>query len=237
MDIREHINKATGNALKHHRVIEGGCNHGGVYYLMFGNMKKKTTIICKVKEGEEKKVLGVSKPLKIGHANDCCISGSIIYVTHSGEKNVIHRVSANTLEKLPDVYVTGCKGGFNAITCFGTGFLVKKMASRKCYVLDDLLRYKKTITLSTTMKVGQGMHWDPKRARLFRASSVGQSKKNYVCVYKANGKLVKKYHYKHKCELEDVMTNSAGHVVMTIYRKKKTKQGKKFRAHLKTLVK
>ena len=234
MDIREHINKVTGGALKHHRVIEGGCNHGGVYYLMFGNMAEKTTIVCKVKEGTEKKVLGVSKPLKVGHANDCCIRGGVVYITHSGEKNVIHRVSAHTLEKLPNIYVTGCKGGFNAITCFGSGFLVKKMASRKCYVLDDMLRYKKTITLSSTMKVGQGMHWDKKRARLLRASSIGQSKKNYVCEYKASGKLVEKHHYDHKCELEDVMVNSAGDIIVTIY-KKTGKKKKKFEAFIRKL--
>ena len=235
MDLREHINKATGGALKDHRVIEGGCYDGGMYYLLFGNMTRKTTVVCKVKAGKEKKVLGASKPLHIGHANDCCVRGSIVYVTHSGKKNVIHRVSASTLKKLSDVNVTGCKCGFNAVTCFGSGFLVKKMASRKCFVLDDRFRHKKTITLSSTMKVGQGMHWDPKRARLFRASSTGQSKKNFVCEYKASGKLVKKYQYKHKCELEDVMVNGAGDIVITIYKKRKKKRGKTFEAFIRKL--
>ena len=142
-------------------------------------MKHKTSRIVKVKANMT--VLKVSKTLKVGHANDCCVRGSIIYITHSGKKSVIHRVSASTLEKLPDINVKGCKGGFNAITCFGNGFLLKKMGSRKCYVVDGAFRYKSTITLSKTYKVGQGMTWA--NGRLYRGSSVGQSKKNRVAVY------------------------------------------------------
>lgn len=234
MDIRKHINDQTDGALKHHRVLEGSCLHGGVYYLMFGNMSKGTTIICKVKQGTEKKVLGVSKVLKVGHANDCCVRGNIIYITHSGEKSVIHRVSATSLKKLSDKKVTGCKGGFNAISCFGNGFIVKKMASHKCYILDEYLHYKKTFKLNKTYTVGQGMTWSG--GKLYRASSTGQSTNNKVAVYNSKGKLVKVYKYKHKCELEDVYVDG-NRLIIAYYRKRKVNGKKSFEAYLKTIAK
>lgn len=230
MDLRKHINDVTGGALKDFRVLEGACYDHGVYYLIFGNMKHKTSKIVKVKAGKEKEVLKVSKTLKVGHANDCCVRGSIIYITHSGKKSVIHRVSASTLDKLPDITVKGCKGGFNAITCFGTGFLLKKMGSRKCYVVSDTFHYKSTITLSKTYKVGQGMTWY--KGRLYRGSSVGQSKKNRVAVYNGKGKLLRVYHYKKKCELEDVFV-VGGVLKIGIYRKYKKKGKKHFKAFIK----
>ena len=230
MDIRAHINGKTKNSPKNFRVLEGGCYDHGVYYLIFGNIKHKTSRIVKVKAGKEKEVLKVSKTLKVGHANDCCVRGSIIYITHSGKKSVIHRVSASTLEKLPDITVKGCKGGFNAITCFGTGFLLKKMGSRKCYVVSDTFHYKSTITLSKTYKVGQGMTWY--NGRLYRGSSVGQSKKNRVAVYNGKGKLLKVYNYKKKCELEDVFV-VGGVLKIGIYRKYKKKGKKHFKAFIK----
>ena len=234
MDIRKHINDETDGALKNFRVLEGGCYDHGIYYLIFGNMKHKTSKIAKVKDDEKKTVLKVSKTLHIGHANDCCIRGSIIYITHSGKKSVIHRVSANGLKKLPDIKPKGCKGGFNAITCFGTGFLVKKMGSRKCYVVDGAFKYKSTITLSKTYKVGQGMTWA--NGRLYRGSSVGQSKKNRVAVYNGKGKLLKVYRYKHKGELEGVFV--IGHsLLISIYRKYKKHGKKKFKAYIKKIAK
>lgn len=232
MDIRAHINGKTKNSLKNFRVLEGACYDHGVYYLIFGNMKHKTSRIVKVKANMT--VLKVSKALKVGHANDCCVRGNIIYITHSGEKSVIHRVSASTLEKLPDITVKGCKGGFNAITCFGNGYLLKKMGSRKCYVVSDTFHYKSTITLSKTYKVGQGMTWY--NGRLYRGSSVGQSKKNRVAVYNGKGKLLKVYHYKKKCELEDVFV-VGGVLKIGIYRKYKKKGKKHFKAFIKKVKK
>jgi hypothetical protein len=196
-------------------------------------MKQGTTVVCKVKAGKEKVVLGASKPLKIGHANDCAVRGSIIYVTHSGEKNVIHRVSTGKLQKLSDVMVTGCKGGFNGISCMGKGFILKKMGSRKCYVTDDLFRYKSTIVLSKTRKIGQGMTWH--KGRLYRGSSIGQSKKNYVCVYNSKGKLLKTYHYDHKGELEDVFIVD-DKIKVTIYTKPKKHGKRHFECHIKTIA-
>ena len=232
MDIRKHINTVTGGALKKFRVLEGACYDHGVYYLIFGNMKHKTSKIVKVKANMT--VLKESNTLKVGHANDCCVRGSIIYITHSGKKSVIHRVSASTLDKLPDIAVKGCNGGFNAITCFGTGYLLKKMGSRKCYVVDGAFRYKSTITLSKTYKVGQGMTWY--NGRLYRGSSVGQSKKSKVAVYNGKGKLLKVYHYKHKGELEGVFV--IGHsLLISIYRKYKKNGKKKFKAYIKKIAK
>ena len=234
MDLREHINKATGGALKDHRVIEGACFHDGIYYLCFDNISKGTCVVCKVKAGAQKEVIGASKPLKIGHANDCCVRDGIIYVTHSGSKSVIHRVSADTLEKLSDIKVKGCDGGFNGISCMGKGYIVKKMHTRKCYVLDANFKRKKTITLSKTRKDGQGMTWVD--GKLYRGASQLQSTKNYISVYNSKGKCIKEYHYKHKMELEDVFV--FGGTIKAIFYKKYKKKGKKhFEAHIKTIKK
>lgn len=66
MELRKHI----GKKLKHHRVLEGGCYYDGVYTLIFGNMKKKTSIIVRL--NEQMKVINVSNSMKVGHGNDCC---------------------------------------------------------------------------------------------------------------------------------------------------------------------
>lgn len=227
MELRSHI----GKPLKKFRVIEGGCYDNGYYYLIFGNMKRKTSKIVKLKAGKKKKVVAISGTLKVGHANDCCVHKGVIYITHSGKKSVIHRVSASSLKKLADIKVKGCKGGFNAITCFGNGYLLKKMGSRKCYVVDAGFHYKSTITLSKTYKVGQGMTWY--NGRLYRASSVGQSKKSKVAVYNAKGKLLKTYYYKHKCEIEDVFIVD-GKIKVSYYKKHK-KPKKKFEAYIVSL--
>lgn len=226
MELRKHIGKAVSK----YRVLEGGCYYKGTYYLCFGNMRKKTTVIVKLKAGKEKRVLGVSKPLHVGHANDCCVRHGILYITHSGKSNRIHRVSTASLKRLEDIKVKGCNGGFNGISCMGKGFLVKKMASRKCFVLDDHFRYKSTITLSKTLKVGQGMTWHD--GKLYRASSVGQSHKNYVAVYNSKGDLLKTKHYDHKCELEDVMFNHNGKMVLAVYRKRRVSGTTTFQAFL-----
>lgn len=226
------IRKIVGKAVKKHRVAEGACYSGGYYYFSFGNLRKKKTII--VKMTKDLKVVKISSPLKVGHCNDMCERDGILYITHSGKKNVIHRVNAKTLKKLENTKVKGCKGGFNAITCFGNGFLLKKMGSRKCYVVDGAFRYKSTITLSKTYKVGQGMTWA--NGRLYRGSSVGQSKKSKVAVYNGKGKLLKVYHYKHKGELEGVFV--IGHsLLISIYRKYKKHGKKKFKAYIKKIAK
>jgi hypothetical protein len=231
MDLRAHV----GAKLKHHRVVEGGCYHDHHYYMCFGNMSKGTTVIVKFHTGAEKEIVKVSKVLNVGHANDCCARGGVLYITHSGSSNRIHRVDADTLEKLQDVVVTGCKGGFNGITCFGTGYMVKKMSCRKVYVLDNKFRYKSTVTLSKTYKVGQGMHWDRGTKRLYRAASNGQSTKNYVAAYSAKGKLKKVWRYKSKCELEDVMV-VGDKLKISVYKKHKVKGKKKFEAFIRTLA-
>ena len=213
MELRKHIGKAVNK----YRVLEGGCYYKGTYFLCFGNMTTRKTVIVKLKAGKEKRVLGVSKPLHVGHANDCCVRHGILYITHSGKSNRIHRVSTASLKKLEDIKVTGCKGGFNGISCMGKGYIVKKMASRKCFVLNDKFQYKSTIKLDKTYKVGQGITWHD--GKLYRASSVRQSTQNYITVYNSKGVVTHRYHINEKCELEDVMFNRHGHLIASIYKK------------------
>ena len=88
--------------------------------------------------------------------------------------------------------------------------------------------------LSKTYKVGQGITWA--NGRLYRGSSVGQSKKSKVAVYNGKGKLLKVYHYKHKGELEGVFV--IGHsLLISVYRKYKKHGKKKFKAFIKKIAK
>ena len=64
MELRKHI----GEKLKHHRVLEGACYDKGVYTLIVGNMKRKTSVLVRL--DKQMKVLGISEPMKVGHGND-----------------------------------------------------------------------------------------------------------------------------------------------------------------------
>lgn len=230
MELRKHV----GKSLDDFRVIEGGCYHAGYYYMIFGNMRRKLSKIVKFKSGKQKKIVKISKTMSIGHANDCCVKGGILYVTHSGKSNAVHRIDATSLVKMSDVVVSGCEGGFNAICTHKDGFLIKKMHSKKIFVLDAEFKKKDTIKLSKTRKVGQGMtcHKD----RIYRASSVGRSRKNYVSVYSIKGKLLKTHHYDKVCEIEDVMI-VGGKIKVSLYKKYKKGKKKHFEAYIKTIVK
>ena len=73
------------------------------------------------------------------------------------------------------------------------------------------------------------MTWQ--NGKLYRGSSVGQSRKSKVAVYNAKGKLQKVYHYKKKGELEDVF-GVGDHINIGIYRKFRKKGKKHFEAYI-----
>lgn len=206
MDIR----KAAGDKLKHYNVMQGSCAGGDYIFVAFEQKKNKKKgrkhrikIVKLDKTGE--KVLKVSKPLKIGHANDMAYRDGILYVTHSGDddKKSIHRIDANSLEKLSNIRVKGIdKGGFNGIACFGSGYLLKKMRSHKIYVVDSSFRFLRSFKLKKKFSTSQGIDWH--KGRLYQATSTLQSKHNYINVYTIKGKRVKRIHYAKKCELEGV---------------------------------
>ena len=224
MELRKHI----GEKLKHHRVFEGACYSKGVYTLIFGNMRKKTSVLVRLNKQME--VLGISEPMKIGHGNDCCQRGDTIYIVASGKTNKIFRVDAQTLKKKKSVKVKGCKGGFNGIACFGVGFIVRKMHTRKFYILDADMKKVRTIIIPKRLTHEQGIEWH--NGKLYCAASRWQSTKNRIGVYDGKGRPIKRYHYKKKCELENVMIVD-GRIVFGIYKKYRNKGKKHFEAYLK----
>lgn len=226
MELRKHI----GAKLKHHRVLEGACYKDGAYTLIFGNMKRKTSIIVRL--DKKLNVLGISEPMKVGHGNDCCQRGDTIYIVASGKTNKIYRVDANTLKKKKSVKVKGCKGGFNGIANFGGGFIVRKMHTRKFYILDADLKKVKTITIPKRFTHEQGITWHD--GKLYCAASRWQSKKNRIGVYNSKGEMIEKYRYPKKCELENVMI-VGGKIVFGIYKKYRKKGKKHFEAYLKEI--
>lgn len=223
MELRKHI----GKKLKHHRVLEGGCYYNGVYTLIFGNMKKKTSIIVRL--NEKMKVINVSESIKVGHGNDCCQRGNIIYIVASGKTNKIFRVNASTLKKMKSIKVKGCKGGFNGIACFGTGYIVRKMHTKKFYILDKNFKKLKTITIPKRLTHEQGIDWY--NGRLYCAASHWQSTKNRIGVYNSRGKLIKKYYYKKRCEIENVFIVN-NKINFGVYKKYKKNGKKHFEAYI-----
>lgn len=223
MELRKHI----GKKIKHHRVLEGGCYYNGVYTLIFGNMRKKTSVLVRL--DKKMNVLGISEPMKVGHGNDCCQRGNTIYIVASGKTNKIFRVDANTLKKKSSVTVKGCKGGFNGIACVGVGFIVRKMHTRKFYLLDAHMKKVKTITIPKRFTHEQGITWH--NGKIYCAASRWQSTKNRIGIYDSQGKPRRRYHYKKKCEIENVMIVD-GHIVFGVYKKYRKKGKKHFEAYL-----
>lgn len=222
------VKAEAGDKLKHYNVTQGACSDGEHIYMVFERKKKHQVKIVKLKASDYS-VQKVSGALKVGHGNDLCYKDGILYITHSGTSDCIHRVDAKTLKKLKDVKVNK-PGGYNGITVYKDGFILRKIASSYFYITDANFKVKKKIKQSKTFKVSQGICYHD--GLIYRGSSIAQSKSNYISVYKTNGKYVKNYHYKKKCELEGVFF-IGDTLYFTIYKKYKKKKKKHYEAYIK----
>lgn len=228
MEIREHV----GKAVKDYKVTQGACTDGKYIYMVFERKKTSRVKIVKLK-ASDLSVVKVSKALNLGHGNDLCYRDGILYVTHSGTSAKIHRVDAKTLKKLDDVKVSE-PGGYNGITVYKDGFILRKMEGRYFYITDKNFKVKKKAHQTKSFKESQGICYDPKTDRIYRGSSLAQSKSNYVSVYKTDGTYVKHIHLDKKCELEGVYVLD-GKLYCTYYKKYIKKKKKHYEAHIKKL--
>ena len=231
MDIR----KKVGKRLRGFAVTQGACygDDGHIYMVFERKKSKKKTHRCKiVKLTKDQKVVKVSGALKLGHGNDICYRDGILYVTHSDSSKVIHRVDAKTLKQMKGIKVQYKSGGWNGITCYKNGFLLRKIGGNYVFEVDAKMRVIRKFKLKKSFKTSQGICWHG--GRLYRGSSILQSKRNYVSIYTNTGRYCGKRHLDIKCELEGVFF--IGEQLYVTYYKKYKKGGKKhYEAHIKRL--
>jgi len=231
------VRAAVGDKLKHYNVTQGACSDGRYIYVAFEQKehkeKKREHRIKIVKlDPETRKILKVSAPLKLGHANDMCARGAFLYVTHSGTKKVIHKVNTSTLAKGKDIEIDVPKKyrkhitGFNGISTYGEAYLLRGMGGNYVLYLDKNFKVSKIEKFTKPFKDkedSQGMTY--KDGIVYRAYSRLQSaKKNFICKFSKVGKLVSKSKVEIKGELENIFF-IGDKLYGMVYRKKK-KDGK-----------
>lgn len=219
--------------LKHFTVAQGSCTDGKYIYIAFERKASKThsqAIKIAKLTIDPIEVKTVSKPLKIGHANDMCIRDGILYITHSGKKKVIHRVDADTLKKKKKIKIKAKADGFNGICCYGSGYILRGMGGQTMYVTNKNFNVTRTFKRQKAFSVSQGITMQGKN--LVCTYSQLQSKdKNIVAWFDLHGKFLKKKKLEVMGELESVFVLD-GKLHFVIYRKKKVDGKTKYYAYI-----
>lgn len=222
------IRSQAPKRLKHYTVPQGACTDGEYVYIAF-EQKAKSGRPHRIKiaklEAETMKVVKVSGALKLGHANDLCIRGGIIYATHSAGDKVIHRVSAKSLEqkrdigvKVPKKYAKKGIKAFNGISTYGkTGFILRVMGGRGMAILNKNMKVVKYFRTETNHETSQGMCTDG--LTILRAYSVGQSGNNRIAKYSKKGEEKSYKRIEIEGEMECVWIHK-GEIFVTTYIKK-----------------
>lgn len=232
------IRALAGDKLKHYNVTQGACSDGDLIYIAYEQKAKhgrEHRIKIVIFDPTHRKIVKISKPLALGHANDMCCYGNYIYVTHSGTKKIVHKINKTTLGKCKDVAIKLPEGlrkkvtGFNGIATYEDGFMLRCMNCQYFAYFDKNFKYLSNAKFSKPFKDkqkedAQGITYS--KGTVYRAYSRLQSaSKNYICKFKRNGKLVSKAKLETKGELENLFF-IGGSLYGMIYRKKK-KGGKK----------
>ena len=179
----------------------------------------------------EKRILKISGALNLGHANDLCIYRGELFITHSGTKKVIHRVSPNSLQKLEDVSVKVPKKykktvtGFNGICVCGDWLALRGLGGNKILYLDRNFKVEKVVKFDKPFDGLDSQGMDFYDGYIYRAySKMQSSSKNRICKFRPDGTLVSKSKADMTGELESVFFHG-GRMYGTVFRKKK-KDGK-----------
>ena len=213
--LREH------KQLKTYKVPQGSCTDGKYIYVAYEQKpthgKKHRIKIAKYdKSGKLKKVSGA---MKLGHANDMTYHDGILYVTHSGNDNIIHRVRANTLKPLKGVKVRFGKikkTGFNGIGKTADGFILRRMGGG-LLLTDNNFKAKKAVKcVQPKSKSPQGITVN--KDRLYRGYANFQKGQNSVVEYDLDGTKLRRIVLDVKGELESIFFLN-GKLNLIIYRK------------------
>lgn len=227
MIISKDIRKVVGGRLKYFSVTQGACSDGRYIYMIFERKAKGgRSHRCKVVvyDPKARKAVKVSGALKLGHGNDCCVRGGILYVTHSEGKRVVHRVDTKTMKKLKDIKVSvpkkykgkGIKA-FNGICCYGSGFLLRVMGGRGMAVTNPAFKVTRFYKTDTSYKTSQGMTMNG--LTVIRAFSRLQSGDNRIVEYSVKGKEKRLYKAKLIGEMEAVFVHDGKLLATTYYKK------------------
>lgn len=175
------------------------------------NKAKKRPHRCKIAvyDLENGTILKVSGALKLGHGNDITIRDGILYITHSEGSKTVHRVRVSDLKQLKGIKVQVPKKfkdkhikEFNAICCYGSGFLLRVMGGRGMIVVNKSMKVTRYFKTDTSYKTSQGMTMDGKT--ILRAFSRLQSGDNRIVEYSVKGKEKHRYKAKIGGEMEGV---------------------------------
>lgn len=226
--LREH------KQLKTYKVPQGSCTDGKYIYVAYEQKPthgKKHRI--KIARYDLKgKLLQVSGALKAGHGNDMEYYKGIIYITHSGNENVIHRIDARSLKQKKGIkvkYGKFKKTGFNGIAKTDSGFVLRRMGGGLLYVTDAFKAVKAVKCIQPKSRSPQGITTED--GSIYRAYANFQHSQNTVIKYKANGEKVKTYTVDAKGELESIFFLN-GHLYGVIYRKYRKGKKMHYEAHL-----
>ena len=221
---------------KHFTVCQGACSDGNYIYAAFERKPKKGRKHA-IKIGKFDTTGGLvkaSKALQIGHANDMTIKDGVLYVTHSGTSQKIHRIDPDKLTKLSDVKINipsnmkKCNG-YNGITTYKDGFLIRGFGD-KFYITDSDLHAKKIIHLkSIDNRSSQGMTCNDENIYRGFSGVPGKAQvkhRNEYCVYDMNGKLVKRVDLSLTGEMESIFF--VGTVLYSTVHRSYKKKGKSY---------
>lgn len=227
LDVRE----LCGKRLRDFTVVQGSCTDGQYIYLAFERKARKSRsqavkiVKLSITTFEVKKV---SKALKIGHANDMCIRGRTLYVTHSAGESVVHRVDADTLEKESDIEVSNKE--YNGIATYGSGYILRVMGGDKMLIVNKRWHKVRTIRTKKHYEVSQGM--TQKGGIIYRAYSDYQSSdKNRIVTFDKRGRKLHKKTLDITGELESCFLHN-GKLWVVVYRKKKINGKMKYMAYI-----
>jgi hypothetical protein len=235
---RSDIRAEAWDRLKHYNVTQGACSDGTHIYMAFEQKPKKGRkhrIKIVVLDPEKKKVLKVSNPLNLGHANDMCIWDGELLVTHSGTKKVVHRVNPSSLKKLKDITIKVPKkhkahvSGFNGICPCGDRIALRGLGGNRVLYLDGAFNVTDVVKFEKPWDGLDSQGMDSHGGKIYRSYSKMQtSSKNRLAIFKQDGDLISKSKVEVTGELESVFFHG-GRLYGTVFRKKK--EGKKKRYH------
>lgn len=220
--LRLDIRKQAGKRLNCFWVTQGACSDGTYIYMAFErrrmNGHPRAVKIVKI-DSNTMKVVAISGPLKVGHANDMTYRRGSLYITHSAGRKVVHCVDAVTLKKKVDIRVgTAMALFFNGIAKYGDGYVLRNMFGSGMIVTDRDFREVRCFNADGGHDVSQSM--EQADEVMYRTYSVRQSEdKNFLVLFDMNGRVIKDYKVEMRGELEACFMHK-GELWFTSYRKK-----------------
>lgn len=234
LDVRKH----AGKRLNTFTVTQGACSDGTNIYMAFERKRSGTharAIKIVKMNADTMRVVAISGPLKVGHANDMTYRDGDLYITHSAGRKVIHCVDAVTLKKKGDIRVATNRAlFFNGIAKFGNGFVLRNMMGTGMIVTDRSFREIRFFNADGGHPVSQSM--EQYAGIMYRTYSVLQSEdKNFLVAFDMDGDVISDNKVEMRGELEACFMHK-GELWFTSYRRKQIDGAWRFMAFIGKFV-